>query len=77
MKIIVTTFVDLTWPVHEVEVQTDNGVVIATGESRNSPGSREATVQQAAEDAMFKMEQQVKQAREHMLLNGLLKPHKT
>lgn len=73
MKIIITTLVDRTWPVHQVAVQTDDGVVIVTGEARNSPGSDRATVQLAAEDAIYKMEQQLKQAREHMLLNGLLK----
>jgi uncharacterized protein (DUF2147 family) len=73
MKIIVTTLVDRIWPVHRADVQTDNDVVIVTGESRNSPGSTDATVQQAAEDAIYKMEQQLKQAREHMQLNGLLK----
>lgn len=76
MKIIVTTVVDRIWPEHKVEVQTDGGVVIVTGESQNYPGRDNATVQRAAEDAIYKMERQLIEAREHMLLNGLLKKAK-
>lgn len=72
MKIIVTTVVDQTWPVHQVSVQTDNDVIIVVGEARNYPGRMDATVQQAAADAIYKMERQLELAREHMRLNGLL-----
>jgi hypothetical protein len=73
VKIVVTTIVDRIWPIHRVEIKNDDDVVIATGEARNYPGSMDATVQQAAEAAISMMEQQLKIAREHMRLNGLLR----
>lgn len=69
MKIIVTSVVDRIWPEHKVEVQTDRGIVIAVG---NAPSGSKATVQDAARDAIYTMERQLREAKEHMTLNGLL-----
>jgi hypothetical protein len=74
MRIIVTTIVDRTWPSHKVQVESDDGVTIATGESQTSVGGSNATVQFAARDVIYKMERQLAQVKKHLVLNGLLPP---